>query len=145
MYFSVFKYLSEEIKLSRTAAKIYLHLLRKNEVIGVREIARETGLPPSTVHYNLRKLEELGLIEREGNGYKIKKVVSPDELIPIGGIFVPKLIVYSFFFLGTFVGFVIQLMADGINIDRLTATLVSLAAFAILFLEGLRDAKKYSG
>ncbi|MEM4848413.1 MAG: hypothetical protein QXM55_02110, partial [Ignisphaera sp.] len=82
--------------------------------------------------------------EREGNGYKVKNVVSPDELIPIGGRFVPKLVIYSFFFLGVFLGFVILSIADGINIDRFSATLVSLAAFAILFLEGLRDAKKYS-
>jgi len=142
----VFEYLSEEVKLSRTAAKIYLHILRKGETVGVREIARELKLPPSTVHYNLKKLEELGLIEREGNGYKVKNVVSPDELIPIGGRFVPKLVIYSFFFLGVFLGFVILSIADGINIDidRFSATLVSLAAFVILFLEGLRDAKKYS-
>jgi DNA-binding transcriptional ArsR family regulator len=136
--------LDNEIRLNRTAAKIYLYLVKRRESVGVRDIARELKLPPSTVYYNLKKLEELGLVQRDGDGYSVKKLLKPDEIIIIKGVFIHRLTMYSFFFLGTALGFIVISILHGANIDRVLATVSSLIAFTILFLEGLKQVKQYT-
>ena len=140
----MFEDLDSEVKLSRTAARIYFYLVKRKEPIGVRDIARELKLPPSTVYYNLKRLEELGLIQREGTGYSVKKILKPDEIVIIKGFFIHRLIVYSFFFLGTALGFITVSVIKGFNIDRALAIIISLTAFILLFLEGLKQTKKYT-
>lgn len=132
-----------EIKLTRTAVRIYLYLIKRGESLGVREIARALSLSPSTVHYHLKRLEELDLITKEGDGYKIKKIVSLDELIVLGKHLIPRLSIYSFFFLGVLLGLTIIATTKGLNIDRALAIAISLTAFLILFTEGLKTAKRY--
>lgn len=132
-----------EIKLTRTAVRIYLYLIKRGESLGVREIARALSLSPSTVHYHLKRLEELDLITKEGDGYKIKKIVSLDELIVLGKHLIPRLSIYSFFFLGVLLGLTIIATTKGLNIDRALAIAISFTAFLILFTEGLKTAKRY--
>lgn len=40
-------------------------------VVGVSELARRTGLWKSTIHRTLGELEAIGLVEREGTGYRL--------------------------------------------------------------------------
>jgi len=136
--------LSNEISLNRTAAKIYLYLVKRRESVGVRDIARELKLPPSTVYYNLKKLEELGLVQRDGDGYSVKKLLKPDEIVIIRGVFIHRLTIYSFFFLGMTLGFITTSILYGVDIDKILAMISSITAFVILFLEGSKQTRKYS-
>ena len=136
--------MDEEIRLSRTAARVYFYLVRRKEPAGVRDIARELKIPPSTVYYNLKRLEELGLIQKEGVSYTVKKVLKPDEIIIVKGLFIHRLAMYSFFFLGTALGFIAVSIMNGPDIDRTLAIIVSLTAFILLFIEGLRQTKRYT-
>jgi DNA-binding transcriptional ArsR family regulator len=136
--------LSNEIRLNRTAAKIYLYLVKRRESVGVRDIARELKLPPSTVYYNLKKLEELGLVQRDGDGYSVKKLLKPDEIVIIRGVFIHRLTIYSFFFLGMTLGFITTSVLYGVDIDKILAMISSITAFVILFLEGSKQTRKYS-
>ncbi len=43
--------------------------------MSVRDIARDLNLPPSTVHYNLKRLEELGYISRGSEGFIIRNPI----------------------------------------------------------------------
>jgi len=136
--------LSNEISLNRTAAKIYLYLVKRRESVGVRDIARELKLPPSTVYYNLKKLEELGLVQRDGDGYSVKKLLKPDEIVIIRGVFIHRLTIYSFFFFGMTLGFITTSILYGVDIDKILAMISSITAFVILFLEGSKQTRKYS-
>lgn len=136
--------MSNEISLNRTAAKIYLYLVKRRESVGVRDIARELKLPPSTVYYNLKKLEELGLVQRDGDGYSVKKLLKPDEIVIIRGVFIHRLTIYSFFFLGMTLGFITTSILYGVDIDKILAMISSITAFVILFLEGSKQTRKYS-
>lgn len=135
--------MNKRIKLTRTAMKIYMHIVRSGKSLGVREIARSLYLPPSTVYYHLKRLEELGLIQRNGDGYKVKEVVNPDEFVIVGRILIHRLIIYSFFFLGMGIGLAIMTTINGINIDKALALFTSFTAFLILFVEGLDYMKRY--
>lgn len=123
--------------------KIYMHLVKSEKALGVREIARILKLPPSTVHYHLKRLEELGLVQKEGGDYKVKEVVKPEEFVVIGKMFIPRLTVYSLFFLGICIGLTIIMVINGINIDRILTLLTSTIAFILLFIEGLNHMRKY--
>lgn len=139
----MFSSLDERVKLTRTAMKIYMYLVKCGRVVGVREIARSLGLPPSTVYYHLKRLEELELIQRNGDGYKIKEIVNPEEFVILGKMFIPRLIVYSFFFLGISMGLIIVMVINGIDVDKALALTISSLAFLLLFIEGLNYVKKY--
>jgi len=139
-----FKDLDEELRLNRTAVRIYFHLVKKREPMGVRDIARELKLSPSTVYYNLKRLEELGLIRKEGAGYTVRKFLKPDEIVVVKGLFIHRLTICSFFFLGTTLGFITVSIMNGFDIDRILAIITSLTAFILLFLEGLKQTKKYA-
>ena len=136
--------LNKKVKLSRTTAKVYFFLVKKQEARGVREIARALGLPPSTVYYSLKKLEELGLVERARGGYRVKNIVKPDDIVIVKGLFIHRLTIYSFFFLGVAIGFITISALNGLNIDRALTIAISLTAFALFFTEGLKYTKKYS-
>jgi len=135
--------LNKKIKLTRIAMRIYMHLVRSKEPLGVREIARALHLSPSTVHYHLKRLEELSLIQKEGDGYRVKEIVNPEEFVIIGRALVHRLTIYSFFFLGIDIGIVISCIIHGINIDRVITLLISSIAFVLLFIEGLNYSRRH--
>ena len=60
----------EKPQLSGTTLKVYAYLVSRGEPVGPREITRALGLSsPSLAYYHLRKLEELGFVRRESEGY----------------------------------------------------------------------------
>lgn len=123
--------------LPDTALRIYLYLLRSGEPQGVRDIARALGIPASTVHYNLRRLGDAGLVSEDAGGYVVARVVAPEGYVVVGRRVLPRLLVHSSFFGGIAVGEAAVIYLSGLTADRLIVLAVSALASVILLLEGL--------
>ena len=131
-------------ELSKSALRVYVKLLESDKPLGVRELARELEMPASTVHYCLKRLEELGFVERDEDEYKVKRVEGPEGFVIIWRKLVPRLAIYSAFFLGILVAEVAICALSGINLDRAVVVIASLTAFLLFLMEGLRARKKIS-
>lgn len=130
--------MSGEPELSGTALRIYLELLQSGEM-GVRELARELGLPPSTVHYHLNRLEDLGLVKKGEDGYTVAKRIKLKDYVFIGSRAFHRLLLYSAFFLGLSAGeALLTLQGGGLNPDRAAAILASLLSGLAFLHEYLR-------
>jgi hypothetical protein len=72
--------------------------------VGTREVTRGASLSSTSVaHRHLQKLEELCLIEKNTYGdYILKEKTSISGHVWVGRNLVPRLIFYSFFFMGAF-------------------------------------------
>ncbi|MEM2196309.1 MAG: winged helix-turn-helix domain-containing protein, partial [Sulfolobales archaeon] len=91
-----------------------------------RDIARELGIPVSTVHYHIKKLKELGFIREFPEGYSVSKRIKVEGFIYLGGRLVPRLAIYSAFFAGIAVGLLsVTIFFWDMNIDRLIAVISS--------------------
>lgn len=136
----------KEEELTSTSLKIYVLLLESGESLGVREIARAIDMPPSTVHYHLKKLEELDLVEAAGLGYKVKRHLPIEGFSVIRKRLVPKLMIYSLFFLGVALGEAAVVIYRGwVGYEALVIILTSLLAFLVLFKEGYELRKRLLG
>jgi predicted DNA-binding transcriptional regulator len=86
----------EEPLKGKTLA-VYLYLLKNNKPVGAREIQRKLDFStPSLAIYHLSKLEELGLVKKEGGGFIVNKVVT-DNNIKVKHFLVPRFLFYSVF------------------------------------------------
>jgi DNA-binding Lrp family transcriptional regulator len=125
-------------RLTDTQVKIYLYILTHSGDVSVRDIARDLDLSPSTVHYNLKRLEELGYIEKSVNGYVVKNPVKLGEYIIVGRLIIPRLLIYGLFFTGVFMGTLIYTVLTELTADRLLTLLVSLIAATLFYLEAFK-------
>jgi len=133
----------DERELSRTSLKIYVLLLESGKPLGVRDIARALDIPASTVHYHIRKLEELGVVRSSGLGYEVANPLKLEEYIILGRRLVPRLLIYSLFFLGVAIGEAAVVAARGyISYDAVVALVTSLVAFTLLIYEGYKFRRK---
>lgn len=125
-------------ELTETQLRIYLYILTHGGDVSVREIARDLRLSPSTVHYSLKRLEELGYVTRSSSGYVVKKQVKLEGYVLLGRLLVPRLLVYGLFFSGVFTGVLIYTLTRGLTGERLLALVVSLVASTLFYYEALR-------
>jgi hypothetical protein len=91
---------SEE--LEGTTLNVYAYLVKEGNPVGPREVMRATNLSsPSVAYWHLQKLEALGLLDKNKNGeYVVKEKIGVSGHLWIGRNLVPRLIFYSFFFMG---------------------------------------------
>ena len=91
---------SEE--LEGTTLNVYAYLVKEGNPIGPREVMRATNLSsPSVAYWHLQKLEALGLLDKNKYGeYVVKEKIGVSGHLWIGRNLVPRLICYSFFFMG---------------------------------------------
>ncbi len=89
-------------ELEGTTLSVYACVVKEGKPVGPREVMRETNLTsPSVAHWHLQKLETLGLIAKNEYGeYVVKEKVGISGHLWIGRNLVPRLIFYSFFFMG---------------------------------------------
>jgi DNA-binding Lrp family transcriptional regulator len=125
-------------ELTETQLRIYLYILTHGGDVSVREIARDLRLSPSTVHYSLKRLEELGYVARSSSGYVVKKPVKLEGYVLLGRLLVPRLLVYGLFFSGVFTGVLIYTLTRGLTGERLLALVVSLTASTLFYYEAFR-------
>lgn len=71
---------TELLGASRTAILSTL-LLRPEDALHVREIARVTGISPGTLHRELRALAELGLLSRRETGRQVSYSANRDAAV----------------------------------------------------------------
>ncbi len=129
-------------KLTNTQVKIYLYIATRGGNVSVRDIARDLNLPVSTVHYNLKRLEELGYIAKSSEGYIVKNPIKLKDYILVGKLLIPRLLIYGLFFTGIFIGTLVYTVRTSLTADRLLLLLISLLATLIFYIEALRTHRR---
>jgi hypothetical protein len=88
-----------------TTLNVYSYVVKKGKPVGPREVMRGANLSnPSVAYWHLQKLENAGLLQKNGAGeYVVKEKTSISGHIWIGRNLVPRLMCYSLFFLGIMV------------------------------------------
>ena len=89
-------------ELEGTTLNVYACVVREGSPVGPREVMRAANLSsPSVAYWHLQKLEALGLLDKNKHGeYVVKEKISVSGHLWIGRNLVPRLIFYSFFFMG---------------------------------------------
>ena len=88
-----------------TTLNVYSYVVKRGKPVGPREVMRGANLSsPSVAYWHLQKLENSGLLQKNGAGeYIVKEKTSISGHIWIGRNLVPRLMCYSLFFLGILV------------------------------------------
>ena len=89
-------------ELEGNTLNVYAYIVHANKAVGTRDVTRGASLSSTSVaHRHLQKLEDLGLIEKNAYGdYMLKEKTSVSGHVWVGRNLVPRLIFYSFFFMG---------------------------------------------
>jgi len=132
-------------ELTGNTLNVYVYIVRADGPVGLREVTRGVGLSSSSVaHHHLQKLESLGLIEKNSYGqYSLKARTQIEGYMWVGKNLVPRLMFYSFFFMGLFVveaGIIlVNLVVSSFVIGALFLFLtgVTLVAMLLFLVEGL--------
>jgi hypothetical protein len=131
--------------LDVTTFRIYLYLVRKEGSVGPRDVMRGADLSsPSVAHRHLQKLLDLGLVQKDKYGmYGIKVKANSKGHFWLGKKLLPRLIIYSLFFIGLLAAETIMLTVHVIAHEPISLSLALLTMTtgisAMLFLlEGIR-------
>lgn len=137
-------------ELEGNTLNVYAYIVHANKPVGTRDVTRGASLSSTSVaHRHLQKLEELGLIEKNVYGdYILKEKTSVSGHVWVGRNLVPRLIFYSFFFMGAFSAeiaiILIGYLVGGLIVETSFLFLTGMTAVAmILFLvEGVSLRRK---
>ena len=140
-------------ELAGNTLSVYAYVVKENRPVGTRDVMRGANLSsPSVAHRHLQKLESLGLLEKNKFGdYFLREKASINGHVWVGKNLVPRLMFYSFFFIGAFgaeIGIVIlsYIIPDlTIEVSFLFLTGLTAVIIIILFIEGLLLRKKLKG
>jgi hypothetical protein len=87
---------SKEV-LKGTTLEVYRFLLKSNKPVGTRELQRALNFSSSSVAvYHLTKLEDVGLLKRETDGYTVNKFLLENS-IKISRFLIPRYFFYAVF------------------------------------------------
>ena len=91
-------------ELEGNTLTVYAYIVHANKPLGTRDVTRGAELSSTSVaHRQLQKLEDLCLIEKNAYGdYILKEKASINGHVWVGKNLVPRLMFYSFFFMGAF-------------------------------------------
>ena len=91
-----------DAELEGNTLNVYAYVVKEGKPVGPRDVMRGVNLSsPSVAYRQLQKLENLGLVERNQYGeYVVKERASISGHLWIGRNLVPRLMFYSFFFIG---------------------------------------------
>jgi DNA-binding transcriptional ArsR family regulator len=91
-----------EEELEGNTLTVYAYVAKEGRPVGTRDVTRGARLSsPSVAHRHLTKLEALGLLEKNEYGdYVLKEKASVNGYVWVGRTLVPRLMFYSFFFMG---------------------------------------------
>lgn len=89
-------------KLEGTTFVVYSYVVKAGRPVGTRDVMRGAKLSsPSVAFRHLQKLEVMGLLQKNEYGeYVVKEKVNIRGYIWVGKRLVPRMLVYSFIFLG---------------------------------------------
>jgi hypothetical protein len=128
-----------------TTLNVYAYVVKKGKPVGPREVMRGASLSsPSVAYWHLQKLENSGLLQKNGAGeYVVKEKANISGHIWIGRNLVPRLMCYSLFFLGILIveGAIISVQffhgGEIPNLALLYLLATNAIAFALFLGEGL--------
>jgi hypothetical protein len=133
---------SEE--LEGNTLNVYAYVVHKGKPVGTRDVTRGANLSSTSVaHRHLQKLEELGLLERNQYGdYVLREKTGVRGYVWVGRSLVPRLLFYSFFFMGAFGAEITSIMFSFLvsssipNISFIYLTLMTAIAMTLFLYEG---------
>ena len=128
-----------------TTLNVYAYVVKKGKPVGPREVMRGASLSsPSVAYWHLQKLENSGLLQKNGAGeYVVKEKANISGHIWIGRNLVPRLMCYALFFLGILIveGVIISVQffhgGEIPNLALLYLLATNAIAFALFLGEGL--------
>jgi hypothetical protein len=131
---------------------VYAYIVRTAKPVGTRDVTRGAELSSTSVaHRHLQKLEDLGLIEKNNYGdYILKEKASINGHVWVGKNLVPRLMFYSFFFMGAFAAEVSIILLSlvikdlVIQVSFIFLTAMTGVAMILFFIEGLVLYRKIS-
>ena len=137
-------------ELEGNTLNVYAYIVHADKPVGTRDVTRGASLSSTSVaHRHLQKLEELGLIERNVYGdYILKEKTSVSGHVWVGRNLVPRLMFYSFFFMGALSAeiaiILLGYLLGNVVIETSFLFLTGMTAIAmVLFLlEGIRLQRK---
>lgn len=123
--------MSSEQGIEGTTFRVYLYLVKEAKPLGPRDVTRGLELSsPSVAYRHLQKLESLGVIQKDLKGDYVVREKPPFEgYIWIGRNLMPRLLFYSFFFVGLLI---IELIVVGARMLGGTGTIEPELIFLIL-------------
>lgn len=132
-------------ELDGNTLSVYVYVVRADEPVGTRDVTRGAELSSTSVAYrHLQKLENLGFIEKNSYGnYLLKQKVNIKGYVWVGKNLVPRLMYYSFFFLGAFAAEVsiilLSLVIKDLVIEAsfLFLTVMTFVTMILFIFEGL--------
>jgi len=91
-------------ELEGNTLTVYAFIVHAAKPVGTRDVTRGASLSSTSVAFrHLQKLEDIGLIEKNSYGdYILKEKANINGHVWVGKNLVPRLMFYSFFFLGAF-------------------------------------------
>ena len=132
-------------ELAGNTLLVYAYVVGENRPVGTRDVMRGANLSsPSVAHRHLQKLETLGLIEKNQFGdYVLKEKTGVSGHVWVGRTLVPRLMFYSFFFVGAFGAeiaiILLSYLVTGLVIETSFLFLTGMTAVAMIlfFVEGV--------
>jgi len=132
-------------EIAGNTLSVYAYIVRENRPVGTREVMRGANLSsPSVAHRHLQKLELLGLLEKnKGGDYILKEKTGVSGHVWVGRNLVPRLMFYSFFFIGAFgaeIGIILlSYLVPWLVIETsfLFLTGMTAVAMVLFFIEGV--------
>jgi hypothetical protein len=131
-------------ELEGNTLNVYAYIVKTSKPIGTRDVTRGAELSSTSVaHRHLQKLEDMGLIEKNSYGdYILKEKANINGHVWVGKNLVPRLMFYSFFFLGAFcaevslilLGFVFKGLV--IEVSFYFLTVMTAVAMLLFLFEG---------
>jgi hypothetical protein len=132
-------------ELEGTTLRVYVYLIGEGKPLGPRNIMRDLNLSsPSVAYRHLQKLDNLGLIQKDIYGqYTVIEKVNIKGHLWVGRNLIPRLIFYSFFFMGVLSAEVaiiaVRLSAAEIpQLDFMFLTFTTTVAMLIFLVEGMK-------
>lgn len=132
-------------ELEGNTLTVYSYIVRTAKPVGTRDVTRGAELSSTSVAYrHLQKLEGMGLIEKNQYGdYILREKANINGHVWVGKNLVPRLMFYSFFFLGALgaevsiilLGLVFKSLAVEVSFYFLTG--MTAVAMAMFLFEGL--------
>ena len=131
-------------ELEGNTLNVYAYVVHVGKPVGTRDVTRGANLSsPSVAHRHLQKLEDLGLLERNQYGnYILKEKTGVSGYVWVGRTLVPRLLFYSFFFMGAF-GAELAILLLGFfgfglvpDISFIYLTIMTAIAMSIFLFEG---------
>jgi hypothetical protein len=132
-------------ELEGNTLTVYAYIVHADKPVGTRDVTRGAELSSTSVaHRHLQKLESLGLIEKNSYGdFVLKQKASINGHVWVGKNLVPRLMFYSFFFMGAFAAEVsimlLSFLIKSIVIQSsfLFLTGMTAVAMVLFFVEGV--------